>query len=374
MRVLLGVFAALLLTHAAAAAAESCAAAGRWADAVGAPINDAAVLRIGAAAPVVVLGEIHESADDHRWQLQTLAGLYAAKPQLVIGMEAFPRRLQPVLDRWSAGEIDEAAFLQATEWNKIWGYDPAHYLPILHFARMRRLPLIALNVERSLVSRVAKEGWAAIPADAREGVGEPASVSAGYRNRLAAVAAKHGGEPDQTALNRFIDAQSLWDRAMAEAAAAALRRYKDYTVVAIVGRGHGENRDGMIWQLAHLGLGEAQVWMTWKPGDACNTPDVRIADALFGLDATQQTSPPRLGILTQGTEKGLAVVNVAPGSIAAAAGLRPGDVVIGAGGKPIAHPGDLTALARSVPPGAWLPLEIRRGGGVKTVTAKFPPQ
>ena len=48
---------------------------------------------------VVLLGEHHDEADHHRWQLHTLAALHAQRPRMVIGFEAFPRRVQPVLDR-----------------------------------------------------------------------------------------------------------------------------------------------------------------------------------------------------------------------------------------------------------------------------------
>lgn len=381
MKPLLGALAAscLLLSvqGAAAADAATCVGPGGWIDGRGRPTTDAAVLRQGANAPVVVLGESHENAEDHRWQLQTVAGLYALNPKLAIGMESFPRRLQPVLDRWSAGELDEAAFLKVTEWDRVWGYDPAYYLPIMHFARMRGLPLIALNVERSLVSRTAREGWASIPPAEREGVGDPAPASDAYRKRLTDVASGHGGKPDETKLNRFIEAQSLWDRAMAEAAAAAHRR-DGRTVVAIMGRGHGEYRDGAVRQLEDLGLGGSLVWLTWAPpgrgGDGgCNASAVRIADAVFGVSPATPAARARLGVEAAPAENGgLKIVRVAPNSIAATAGLKPGDVVVSAAGKIVNRPGELTALVRAAPPGTWLPLEIRRGGRTRGLIAKFP--
>jgi hypothetical protein len=49
---------------------------------------------------VLLLGEQHDDADHHQWQLQVLAGLHALRPEMIIGFEMFPRRVQPVLDRW----------------------------------------------------------------------------------------------------------------------------------------------------------------------------------------------------------------------------------------------------------------------------------
>ena len=60
-------------------------------------------------------------------------------------------RQQPVLDRWVAGELDEKAFLKESHWFENWGMDFTHYRDLLHFARKRRIPLIALNAEKDLV-------------------------------------------------------------------------------------------------------------------------------------------------------------------------------------------------------------------------------
>lgn len=370
------VLAALLAAPAAlprpAAAAETCVAPGGWIDGDGEPAASQSVLRRAAVAPVVVLGESHENAEDHRWQLQTLAGLHALNPHLAVGMEMFPRRLQPILDRWSAGELDEATFLHLTQWEKVWGYDAAYYLPIMHFARMNRLPLLGLNVDRALVSRVAREGWAAIPPEERDGVGDPAPVTQGYRDRLAEVAAGHGGERSSPDFERFIAAQSVWDRAMAEAAATQRRR-DGRMVVAIMGRGHGEYRDGVIRQLADLGFPDATVLLPWSPGRPCNAPGMRVADAMFGAAAAAAPSRPRLGVELRAGEGGASVAAVTPGSAAARAGLKAGDVVIAAAGSPVRKPADLTTLVRKTPAGVWLPLDVRRGGKTRTVVAKLDP-
>jgi uncharacterized iron-regulated protein len=65
---------------------------------------------------------------------------------MLLGLEMFPRRAQPVLDRWVAGELTEAELLTQTEWSKVWGFDPSLYLPLFEFARMNRVPMVALNV------------------------------------------------------------------------------------------------------------------------------------------------------------------------------------------------------------------------------------
>jgi len=56
----------------------------------------------------------------------------------------------------------------------VWGYDAALYMPLFQFARLNRIPMIALNVERKLVSRVGQQGWEGVPAAEREGLSDPA--------------------------------------------------------------------------------------------------------------------------------------------------------------------------------------------------------
>ncbi len=175
-------------SHAVAEADHACPDTRGWFDpATGVAIESPALIESLARQSVVLLGESHPSVEDHRWQLHTLAALYGRNPDMAIGFEMFPRSVQPALDRWIAGELDERSFLAAAKWDQVWGYDAKLYLPIFHFARQNRIPMFAINVQRSLIARVGEEGWADIPTAEREGVSDPAPVSDGYRHRLAHV-------------------------------------------------------------------------------------------------------------------------------------------------------------------------------------------
>ncbi|MEK6736084.1 MAG: ChaN family lipoprotein, partial [Pseudomonadota bacterium] len=99
------------------------------------------VIAEAAKKSIVLLGETHINADHHRWQLQTLAALHAIRPNMVIGFEMFPRRVQKVLDQWIAGKLTEREFLAASEWDSVWNTDADLYLPLFHFARMNRIPM-----------------------------------------------------------------------------------------------------------------------------------------------------------------------------------------------------------------------------------------
>ena len=103
-----GVVTASLAAPAIAQAADSaqCLVPGAWVRPDGAApqrVEGTGLIAAMAQRAVVLLGERHDDMDHHRWQLQTLAALHAQRPDLVIGFEMFPRRVQAVLDRWVAG-------------------------------------------------------------------------------------------------------------------------------------------------------------------------------------------------------------------------------------------------------------------------------
>ena len=256
-----------------------CVRPGRW-------VSPATLRRIpdplpaARSSPVILLGERHDSTADHGWELDTIRSLYAANPALVLGFEMFPRAAQPALDAWVGGQLSQARFLADTDWAHVWGFPPDLYLPIFRFARDHHIPMVALNVSHRLVHLTAQQGFAAVPPADREGVGVPAPPSPGYRADLAEAMSGHGGPamtPDRLA--HFIDAQLVWDRAMAEAIAAERARAPGRQMVAIMGAGHLEHRYGVPHQLAALGILDATVLL---PAHLlCAPPGGDYADAVY---------------------------------------------------------------------------------------------
>ncbi len=211
-------------------------------------------------APVTLLGEHHDSAANHAWELAQIRLLYRSDPSIVLGFEMFPRSAQPALDAWVAGRLTEAAFLEQSGWQAYWGFDPGLYLPIFRFARDHHVRMVALNVSHRLVHLVSQHGWAGVAVGDREGVGSPVPPNAAYRAALTDAMAGHGGPAMTPArLEHFIDAQLVWDRAMAEAIAAERARTPASPVVAIMGEGHMEDGGGVPRQLAALGVGGVVV-------------------------------------------------------------------------------------------------------------------
>ncbi|MCC7546427.1 MAG: ChaN family lipoprotein [Burkholderiales bacterium] len=345
------------------------------------------VIAHAARQRVVLLGESHDSAEHHRWQLHVLAALHARQPAIALGLEMFPRRLQPVLDAWSAGTLGESEFLQRSEWDEVWGIDPALYLPLFHYARMHRIPMLALNVERTMVREIGSQGWEAIPAERREGVADPAPPSNEYLKSLYDAFVAHGrpgtpsAQPPAEAdlrdpqFTRFVQSMQVWDRAMAQRISDQLVHGSTRMVIGIMGSGHLRDGFGVPHQLRALGVHDAVVLLPWETGTQCETPQAGVADYLFGvMDDSAPAPRPRLGVTLDNDEAGVVVRAVAKDSIAEQAGIRGGDVIIRIAGRPVTAMKDVTAAVQRQAPGTWLPLSVRRADSTVELVARFPAQ
>ena len=380
--------AALVVPPASGAAASDCVPVGAWVSpgqAGAQPVAAAELLTRLARQSAVLLGESHDNAEHHRWQLQTLTALHALRPNMVLAFEMFPRRVQPVLERWVAGELTEAEFLAAADWRRVWGVDAQLYLPIFHFARMNRVPMVALNVEREFTRAVSAKGFDAVPAEKREGVTRPAAPTAAYLDFLLPIYSAHdrpardAGKTDRNdpAFLRFVEGQQVWDRAMAQGIASASARQSRPLVVALIGASHLERGFGVPHQLKDLGVANAFWLLPWEHGSDCSRLTTGFADAVFGVAANGvkvDASPrPRLGVVIETAAEGVRVQRVEKGSIAEAAGIRDGDIVSVAAGVQVKEAGELRAVVQRQAPGTWLPLALKRKGDSLDVVAKFPP-
>jgi uncharacterized iron-regulated protein len=352
----------------------ACGQPGQWLTPgkAAAPIDRVALLERMATQQVVLLGESHDSAEDHRWQWQVLAQLHGRRPQLALGLEMFPRRLQPVLDQWIAGSFSEQEFLQKSEWDKVWGYEAREYLPLFHFARMNRIPMLALNVERSLPEAVGKVGWDAMPAAQKEGVSRPAAPAADYLKLLRKIYDHHpAAEREGSDFARFVEAQTLWDRAMAEAIADHLRKVPDALVIGILGAGHVRHGHGVPFQLKSLGIARVANLLTWSQAAGCGELTNGMADAVYVVQE-QRSNPPRLGVATETVANGLRITAITAGSVAESAGLKVGDVILEVAAKPAKNVQVLRNVVQRTVPGTWLPLKIRRASDEMDIVARFP--
>lgn len=108
---------------------------------------------------IVYLGEEHHNRFHIEAALTVLQHLMADARRPVLAMEMFGWDGQPAIDRFlSFPEMSRQDFLEQVRWQQNWGGVFEDYEPLVQYAKIQRLPLIAMNPPKTLVKIVAKQG------------------------------------------------------------------------------------------------------------------------------------------------------------------------------------------------------------------------
>jgi uncharacterized iron-regulated protein len=296
---------------------------------------------------VIYAGETHTSYGDHILQLQIIQALYARNTNLALGMEMFPRSAQPALDAYIDGTISsEKEFLKASRYFSVWGFDYRYYRGIINFARTHHIPIIALNIEKKIVSKVFKEGnldslsdeeWKQIPRD-RE------LTLPGYRKRLQTIYGMHQKSPHAGArqFSGFLQAQSLWDEGMAAAISTYLQKNPARQMVIIAGAGHVYKDSAIPPRVARRMPGIRQSVLIGNNGFDTGQETGRTADYLICTESVELPPAPKIGIIleerkkkTNGEEAEVIITGLSPHGNAVKSGLQKEDSILAIDNQPV---------------------------------------
>ena len=97
-------------------------------------------------APVVLLGEVHDNAAQHRLRLEAFKALLATGARPALLMEQFDRSQQTIIDSQRQGTAD--SLINAAKTGSGWQWD--FYRPFIALALAHGLPIIAANVSREI--------------------------------------------------------------------------------------------------------------------------------------------------------------------------------------------------------------------------------
>lgn len=330
---------------------------------------------------LVIFGETHAQPPVQAAERELLDALARRGRRVLVGLEMLPASVQPALDRWVAGEGSELELIRATHWYRHWGFHFGHYRALFQFARQHRTPLVALNVEREVISSVRRTGFEGLaPVDRAK---LPARVDlASDDHRLLFGAFMGGAHGGMTAsdLEAMFRAQCTWDAVMAHNAGRALAAEPDPRAVMVVmaGYGHVVYDLGIRRQAGAAGLAGASVVALAAVDDDGRPASARasIADFVWGMPADRADATfPSLGasLTDKPGATGPTVTLVRPGSPAEKAGLVAGDVLTAVGGE--ATP-DKESVLIQVGEKAWgdsLAIEVLRAGERRRLTAVLRP-
>jgi len=332
---------------------------------------------------IVFVGETHDNPASHQFQLEILQGLQQQNPgKVAMAMEMFTPEQQPVLDRWSAGELEEKDFLRQVEWFKNWHMNFSLYRPLLTFCRDNQIPVIALNAPKTLTRAVGRTPLNELPEEVRAQIPE-LDFQDPYQ-RAMAESVYSGHSMGKAMSDGFIRVQTLWDETMAQNLASYLQSPEgaERQVMVVAGGNHVRYGFGIPRRLhrrmpvPYLLLGSSEIEI---PKDR----EVQLMDVtmpMFPMRAwdylkltsyEKVVSGVKLGIAIEDDPQGVAVKMVMPHSIAEKAGIKKDDLLLQAGETTLSDQFDLLYLLMNMQTGESLKLDIQRGDERLMVTAEF---
>ncbi len=241
----------------------------------------------------------------------------------------FQQPFQSAVDNYIAARIDEKTFLKRTEYFSRWGFDYRLYREILRYAREFRIPVIALNIRKEIVSKVAKDGLLSLSDEERKALPEYLDFTdAEYRDRLREVFSQHS-RPDDRSFDFFFQAQVLWDESMAANLDAFLRKNPDHTVIVLAGGGHLAFGSGIPKRAQRLN-GRPYVVLL-------NEEELQesIADYILYPQPVAAPEAPKLMVMLKEDQGRVLVSAFMPESVSEQAGVREDDVIIEVDGEKI---------------------------------------
>jgi uncharacterized iron-regulated protein len=305
---------------------------------------------------VIYVGEGHKNFEDHRVQLGVIRALHGAGRKFGIGMEMFQQPYQQSLDDYIAGETGEREFLRSSEYFKRWGMEYNLYREILDFAREKGIPVVALNLKREIVSKVATGGLDALSEEERKAIPVDMDMSdAEYREQLMKVFQMHEARKGKP-FEHFYQSQILWDETMAHAVDRFLSENPGHQMVVVVGQGHVAYGSGIPKRVHRLNGRDYAILVnsSLKPHDA------DVADYIIYAKPIPAPEAPKMMVLLNEKEGRVWVTGFPGGSVSERAGLREDDVLLSIDGEEITSIQDVRISLYDRKKGDTLKVKVRR--------------
>ena len=236
----------------------------------GQPVTFEDMLADLAASRVIYVGEHHTDAAHHEIQLKIIEGIAGVNPDLAVGMEMFDISYQSVLDQWSAGGLEENAFLEKVQWYANWRYDFNLYRDILTFVKQNHIKLVGLNLPSYIPSRVRVGGIENLLDSDRKYLPQNIDTTIEAHKAYVESIFKQHHFRGNTQFEYFYQAQCLWEDAMAETVS---RELDDDVMVVLAGNGHiihkygvpdrAYRRNGLSFRTVYLATVGSEVELSY---------------------------------------------------------------------------------------------------------------
>ncbi len=199
---------------------------------------------------LIFVGELHNSPEHHRMELEVIRALHEAGVPVAVGIEMFRKDSQKELDAWVRGTLSVDEFLPVyyDNWREPWPL----YRDIFVYARDHGIPLIGLNISDLISETIAQKGFEALNKEQKKQLppGISCDVDPTYMAFIRRAYAQHARGREKRFIN-FCEAQMVWDKAMAWHLIEYRKKHPGDTVVVLAGIGHAWKR-GIPEQVARM--------------------------------------------------------------------------------------------------------------------------
>ncbi len=201
----------------------------------GAPVTYQEMLNDIKETQIIYIGEVHTNITHHKFQARLIDDIAAIHDDISVGMEMIARNYQPVLDKWSTGELSESSFLEMIHWYANWRYDFELYREIFSILKKKRIRVFGLNIPFHIPPKIATGGIGSLlPEDAKH---LPETINFSDKEHRAYIEGifKMHKIKGRENFEYFYQAQCTWEDIMAESIAMNLAGRK---MIVIAGNGH----------------------------------------------------------------------------------------------------------------------------------------
>lgn len=200
-------------------------------------------------ADVILVGEWHTHTGIHRFQTDLLKQLNSKSAKLALSMEQFTRDKQSIVDEYLQSSIGEQTLIKEAN---AWPNYESDYRPLVEFAKVSGIDVIASNAPKSIVRCIGRQGLSyldKLDTSERQFVASNIDISPSpYKDKF--MASMHHGDEELT--RKQYAAQLTWDATMAESIVHYLAQHPGHQVMHIAGKFHTENGLGTAAQIQTL--------------------------------------------------------------------------------------------------------------------------
>ncbi len=293
---------------------------------------------------LIFVGESHTAYAHHVTQLEVIRRLYETRGELIIGMEMFQRPYQKYLDQYIQGTIDEEEMLAKTEYFTRWKYEYNLYRDILQFARTKKIPVVALNLQAEIIRKVTRQGITALAEEEAAAIPKDIDMTnQDYRQSMEEIFGQHPHQNhhdqhrDVAAFGNFFQSQILWDETMAHSIAETLDAHPGTPMIVLAGNGHLQYSWGIPDRVQRITGIQGTVILN----DITDTVSRDLADYILFPEPMETPESPKLMVMLEEKEEGVEVVKMLPEGPAQKAGMEEGDLITGIGENKVGKISDI---------------------------------